>query len=75
MSICHTAPASHKPICRAHKAPRKRQPLHHPPVLPVAPIEAVDLAEIIFPHLVPIDFIAAFAGRRGPVLHIAGSPS
>jgi hypothetical protein len=60
---------------RKIRSRRKLYPLRAPPPVALAPIEAVDLAEIIFPHLVPIDFIAAFAGRRGPVLHIAGSPS
>jgi hypothetical protein len=60
---------------RKIRSRRKLYPLRAPHPVALAPIEAVDLAEIIFPHLVPIDFIAAFAGRRGPVLHIAGSPS
>jgi hypothetical protein len=38
---------------------------------PVAPLAYGELAELLNGH-VPVDFIAAIAGRRGSVLHLAG---
>ena len=54
--------------------PQRRRQHYHPKECPAAPIEAVELAEVIG-HVLPADLIAALAGKRGAPLHITGSAS